>query len=272
MNYAIRPDHPVFDSPAYQGDIHLLEVLDTVIRPTAFLLLSDGENFVIGRNRLDLAAWVWTKDGHDADTLDTVCRLLHIHFAGRVIHFTAKENAARAMAEHFERQGYRQQSGMGLIAYTLREVRMPEDKGPIRPARMDELDTLARMYEDFQIACFGEMQNTQCRAHMQSAIEAGSLRVLAPDGRIQCIVNAAPKTPGGHTRIAMVYTVPDAQGQGYAKWLTAQVCRDELTRCPWALLYADADNPRSNAAYRRIGFEQMGVIREIKMVKDGMSE
>ncbi|NLD52860.1 MAG: hypothetical protein GX650_08170, partial [Clostridiales bacterium] len=60
MNYAIRPDHPVFDSPAYQQDIHLLEVLDTVIRPTAFLLLSDGENFVIGRNRLDLAAWVWT--------------------------------------------------------------------------------------------------------------------------------------------------------------------------------------------------------------------
>ncbi len=70
----------------------------------------------------------------------------------------------------------------------------------------------------------------------------------------------------------MVYTVPDAQGQGYAKWLTAQ-CRDEGSHAaPEILLYADADSPRSNAAYRRIGFEKMGVIREIKMFKDGMSE
>ena len=271
MNCFIAPNHPIFQSEAYQRDVHLVEVLDTMIRPTAFLLLSDGNSFVIGRNRLDLSAWVWTGDDIGTDALRTVCDLLHIHFAGRDIHFTAKEGAARAMAAHFAQAGYQVKGGMGLIAYTLHQVIMPEDKGPVRPARMDELDTLTQLTEDFLMACFGNLQNTDCRAQARRQIEAGTLRVLEHDGRIVSMVNAAPKEPGGHTRIGMVYTVPGAQGRGCAKWLTAKVCEDELTRCPWALLYADADNPRSNAAYRRIGFEPMGVMREMKLVREEIS-
>ena len=267
MRFVIRPDYPVFHSPAYRRDIHLVEVLDTIIRPTAFLLLSDGESFVIGRNRLDLAAWVWTKDSIGQEGLRTVGDLLRIHFAGRPVQFTAKGQAALDLAAGLEEQGWRRQGGMGLIAYTLREVRMPEDRGPVRLARMDELDTLAGMYADFLMVCFGHLRNTDCLAKTRGMIEAGALRVLERDGRVQCMVSAAPNEPGAHTRVAMVYTRPEAQGRGYAKWLTAQVCRDELTRCPFALLYADADNPRSNAAYRRIGFEPMGVMREMTLTR-----
>ncbi len=265
MHHIIAPDHPVFDSAAYRRDALLLEVLDAIIRPNAFLLLSDGEQFVIARNRLDLSAWVWTHDDLSPQALERLCGLLHTHFAGRQVHITAKEQAAQMIAQWFERRGFTRQAGMGLIGYRLDAVLMPQDRGPVRLARMDELDELAALHRDFQMACFNEVREPDSQGIMRQRIEKGSLRVLEQEGEIAAFVAAAPLKPGQHTRVGMVYTRPQMQGRGYAKWLTAQVCQDELTRCPFAILYADADNPRSNAAYQRIGFRPLGVAREIRL-------
>lgn len=271
MHYHISPDHPVFRSAAFRRDALLVEVLDVIIRPSAFLLLSDGEQFVVARNRLDLPAWVWTRDALQPETLDTLCGLLHTHFAGREALITVKEEAADAIRAWFEARGYQSEGGMGLIAYRLSEVKLPEDKGAHRLARLEELDQLAALYRDFQLACFGEVREQDCEAHMRQRVEAGTLRVLAPEGELQCLVDAAPRTPGGHSRVNLVYTRPEAQGRGYAKWLTARVCQEELRRCPFVILYADADNPRSNAAYRRVGFEPLGVMRELRLQPPQMS-
>lgn len=267
-SYFVGPDHRIFSTAAYQKDIHLLDVLDTAIRPSAFLLLSDGEYFVIGRNRLDLAAWLWTHDDIPEESLDLVCELLRIHFAGNPIHVTAKEQVAGAISARLERLGYRLSKGMGLITYTLRELKMPEDRGPIRLARMEELPLLSQMYADFQMACHGYLQNEACEESVRAAIEAGSLWLLERDGRVVSIMSAAVPSGGTYSRVRLVYTIPEAQGRGYAKWLAAKVCEEQLRRSPFVLLYADADNPRSNAAYQRIGFQAMGVMREMRFTQD----
>ena len=52
---------------------------------------------------------------------------------------------------------------------------------------MDELDTLTQLYEDFQMACLTRFR-TRIAGDTYTAIEAGTMRVLERDSRIQCMV------------------------------------------------------------------------------------
>ena len=49
--------------------------------------------------------------------------------------------------------------------------------------------------------------------------------------------------------------------------LTAHICAELLAKGVVPMLYADAANPSSNRAYRKIGFEKVGEVTEYAFVQ-----
>jgi predicted GNAT family acetyltransferase len=85
-------------------------------------------------------------------------------------------------------------------------------------------------------------------------------------------VALASRTPAtaGVARIAPVYTPPEHRRRGYGAAVTAACTAGALERgADHVVLFADLDNPTSNAIYQRIGFRSIGERREV--VFDGAS-
>ncbi|CAM5465092.1 N-acetyltransferase domain-containing protein OS=Streptomyces antimycoticus OX=68175 GN=SSPO_024800 PE=4 SV=1 [Streptomyces antimycoticus] len=69
------------------------------------------------------------------------------------------------------------------------------------------------------------------------------------------------RTVAGMARVALVYTPPEQRGRGYAGAATAAVSRAARLRkaagVREVLLFADLDNPTSNALYQRLGYRPL---------------
>jgi ribosomal protein S18 acetylase RimI-like enzyme len=129
----------------------------------------------------------------------------------------------------------------------------PPPPGAARPARDDELDLAARW-----LAAFEEetgVTRTDARAGARERGEDGRLWLWEDaDGRP---VSLAARTPTavGVARIAPVYTPPEHRRHGYGAAITAACSLDALERdADHVVLFADADNPTTNAIYQQIGF------------------
>ena len=268
MTQLIGPDHPIFESPAYRQDLIVFNVLHRAIRPSAFLLASDGQNFVIGRNRTDLACWVWTRDGIPAPSLEQMLELLEVHFAGREVHVTAKPSIAEAVEYRFLQHGYSQRKRTGFIAYRLDALRPPAPVGETRLANPEDLDLLCDWSRAFHYDCFGEELTGDPRPALEQAVAAGYMTLLYLDGCPACFVRTAPMRDLPCCLVQLVYTHPDFRGRGGAKQAVATSITPYLQQGLYALLYADAANPRSNAAYQKIGFEAQGTVIETVMTKE----
>jgi predicted GNAT family acetyltransferase len=55
-------------------------------------------------------------------------------------------------------------------------------------------------------------------------------------------------------RLGPVYTPPERRGRGYASAVVAAMSRAVLGAGNRCILYADLDNPTSNAIYRALGY------------------
>lgn len=66
------------------------------------------------------------------------------------------------------------------------------------------------------------------------------------------------RTVAGMARVALVYTPPEQRGRGYAGAATAAVSRAaRAAGVREVLLFADLDNPTSNALYQRLGYRPL---------------
>lgn len=68
-------------------------------------------------------------------------------------------------------------------------------------------------------------------------------------------------------RINTVVTERESRGNGYAGMLVSRMCEDLLEKGVEPMLYADAENPSSNRAYIKTGFEKVGDVTEYSLEK-----
>jgi uncharacterized protein len=86
------------------------------------------------------------------------------------------------------------------------------------------------------------------------------------DGEPRCMVGAVRDTP--HTTgVSAVYTPPPFRKRGYASTAVATLSRQLLDAGRRScFLYTDLANPVSNAVYRRVGYEPVDDVVEIKIL------
>ena len=84
-------------------------------------------------------------------------------------------------------------------------------------------------------------------------MDADRLWVWDDDGPVS--MAAASADVAGVVRIAFVYTPPGHRGRGYAAACVAAVSQEVVDAGRACILYAQLQNPTSNAVYRRIGYQ-----------------
>ncbi len=93
-----------------------------------------------------------------------------------------------------------------------------------------------------------------------------TLYLLDAYGTAVAMTGVTHATPG-IARITAVYTPPHQRGRGNATTLVAKVTSTVLREgARYATLYTDADNPTSNAIYRRIGYRLVGIDVHVQFV------
>jgi uncharacterized protein len=137
--------------------------------------------------------------------------------------------------------------------FELRALERPAatPPGEFRLARTDEADVLTRWTDGF-FASLGEAGDS--RRVVLGLLAEGRLFVWDVDGAVS--MAASTGRTRRTVRVAHVYTPPEHRCHGYATACVAALSDRLLIegneRC---CLYADVENPASNAIYRRLGYE-----------------
>jgi predicted GNAT family acetyltransferase len=99
-----------------------------------------------------------------------------------------------------------------------------------------------------------------------SVIDDGRMGLWLHGGLPRAMAAAAGATDSG-MRIGYVYTPPEWRGRGYGSAVTAAVTQRQLDhgyqRC---FLYTDLSNPTSNDIYRRLGYEPVCDVMDVRVV------
>jgi hypothetical protein len=235
----------------------------------------------LGADSWRLGAELW---GHESQgRLDAVC-----HAGANLVLVEAGPEAVHAFAERARRQGRRCSSIVGLreptaLLWSLlepswgpaREVRshqplMVLDGPPAVPAdpavrrvRPDEVDTLlpsciAMFTEEVGVSPLAGDGGTVYRARVRELVTAG--RAFARFDRGDVVFKAeVGAATGSACQVQGVWVAPRYRGRGLSVGGMAAVV--ELTRAsvaPVVSLYVNDYNAPARAAYRRVGFSEVG--------------
>jgi uncharacterized protein len=153
--------------------------------------------------------------------------------------------------------------------YELREVLpLPAAPGNARPVTPEDRDQVIPWVVAFAEEALpgdndAERQIRFTESRLAATDDAG-LWFWEDGGRPVSISGYGGATPNG-MRIGPVYTPPELRGRGYATTLVAEQSRWLLgTGRSVCFLYADLDNPTSNAVYRRIGYRMIAEAGEVR--------
>ena len=149
--------------------------------------------------------------------------------------------------------------------YALGTLRMPEPPPPGRgrPAAEGEVELAARWLRAFQEEA--GVHSTDVASAARAGIADGRLWLWEDEGGAPVSLAARTPAAAGVSRIAPVYTPPQARRRGYGAAVTAACSADALTRgADHIVLFTDLANPTSNSVYKRIGFRPLSDRRVVR--------
>jgi predicted GNAT family acetyltransferase len=142
--------------------------------------------------------------------------------------------------------------------YRLGTLEHPSPLPPGRARRATEADLAlgVRWYEAFQDEV--KTSGGGLEAMVRERIEAGRLWLWDDESGVPVSLAGRTAAAAGVSRVAPVYTPPEARRRGYGAAVTAAVTADALERdADEVVLFTDLANPTSNAIYQGIGFRPL---------------
>jgi predicted GNAT family acetyltransferase len=241
---------------------------------------------VAGLDRWRLGGEVW---GHVVDgRLDALC-----YSGANLVPVGAGPEAVRAFAARARRQGRRSSSIVGPVAAVAPLWQLLEpDWGPardvrgdqplcatserpgvpadpfVRPVRDDELDVLmpaavAMFTEEVGISPNAGQSADAYRARIAEMVHTGRALARIEDGRVVFKAEFGAVTPQA-CQVQGVWVAPDRRGEGLSVAGMAAVVDYALTHvAPVVSLYVNHYNVAARAAYRRVGFRQVGTFMSV---------
>lgn len=174
---------------------------------------------------------------------------------------------ARAFGREWAgRHGVRAQDGMRQRVLELTHLVSPPRPAPgqARPARADDLDTVAAWIAAFE-ADVGVTTPSDAGAWAERYVGAGDVW-LWDDGGPVAMAAVVARTPTG-ARVGAVYTPTPLRGCGYATTVVAALSGRLLDGGRrFCSLYTDLSNPTSNAVYRRLGYAPVADALDVEFV------
>lgn len=235
--------------------------------------------------RLGGEMWGWYQDGR----LESLC------YAGaNLVPVCAGPDAIRAFAERARRQGRRCSSVVGPAQPTAalwsllephwgpaREIRphqplmvtssLSSQVAPdpyVRRIRKDEMDLVmpacvAMFTEEVGVSPLAGDGGLVYQSRVAELVGAGRSFARVENGRVIFKAEIGAVTPQA-CQIQGVWVAPDRRGEGLSEAGMAAVLRYALTEiAPVASLYVNDFNTAARAAYRRVGFREVGAFMSV---------
>jgi predicted GNAT family acetyltransferase len=133
----------------------------------------------------------------------------------------------------------------------------PPPPGSARAATLDDLELAMQWLRGFEEET--GVTRTDVESGARERIEGDRLWLWCDEGGEPVALAARTATAAGVARIAPVYTPPEHRRHGYGAAITAACTADALARdADHVVLFADVENPTTNAIYQQIGFRPIG--------------
>ncbi len=259
-------DEPLLDRLVTGKNEVIFNLLYLIRESDAPMLFTDGACFIAAQSSEKTPLWLFLNatPGPEAET--ELCGLLAERMAENpALSITAQSQFVQGLFARLSAQtGFRFVERMRMNAYACHAVNEQPCAGRmVRPQsahreRMCQLIT--QMHED---AVHEPLSREAAERFAERTVSSPAL-FLWEDGDIAAMAYIPHKT-ARYARINTVVTDRACRGRGYAKALVGAMCRALLSEGLIPMLYADADYPASNAAYRRIGFEKQGEITDYRL-------
>jgi predicted GNAT family acetyltransferase len=151
--------------------------------------------------------------------------------------------------------------GMRLMRLGTLEPPDPPPPGAARVATGDDLELAVAWLRGFE----EETGVTRTNVETAARERLGDGRLWLWEDEVAVSLAARTATAVGVARVAPVYTPPEHRRRGYGAAITAACAADALRRdAEHVVLFADVDNPTTNAIYQQIGFRPIGEVRTVQ--------
>ncbi len=250
----------IIDTKIFGQDELTFSVLTAIVNNKSAKVFTDGETVVICHSCNPWPVWAWVSQEVTKESLI---------------------NAAECLAKEFSpEEGYAYNLSYELLE-ELKKINKVFRKVTIKTNmltyRCDKIldvkkfcDGKARLATDTDIELLSrwecELHNDteglglnkeECRKKVEGMIHEKSLWVWE-NGQGELVAMTSGEVEGKYSKVASVYTLPEARRKGYALHLVHRVTKEILEKGSVPILYTDADYPASNECYKKVGYKQVG--------------
>lgn len=219
------------------------------------LFVTDRETIFLAQSSSDMPAWVWTKEGVDPQSVESLLMAYDIQ------KMTAKASVADAMGDRW-RVVHR------LLGNVCETVKVPTVDGYLQKPAPAEARTIAQ-----GLAAF-DRETSQGSGTIDVKMEEAKRLLEDPDFLLWRTPSGEPasfamvgRRSQTHTRIRIVFTYPHLRGRGYAGAVVAECCKRIFAEGCIPMLYTDALYPSSNRAYQKVGFVPVGELCTVERTR-----
>lgn len=234
-------------------------VLYSIIQRENQYLESDYENYIICYSEKPYPVWLWTKEDISDDSLNEAIKIL-------TSKYPLSEGFTYNMRKQITDKIPNSNIETSMISYVLNELNdIDYADGKLVKASIDDLEILTDYMkafhkeihldlldnlDEYREKALNRLQTRECYFFENSEGEKVALTILSNDN--------------DHVHISYVYTVPKFRKMGYAETLVHFLCKKALENNLTPTLYADEYYAPSNNCYKKLGFEERGLIVEVE--------
>lgn len=256
----INPDDKIFKSVEFLKDKYEYDLVIKNLKNAEVTLYSDEENYFICGTEKKYPAWIWTKNGIDVSLIKEIEECINLYLnEGDKSKFVCKKELYQLLVEDKYENLNPKAFEMGF--YICEKIIKPQEcDGYCRKATVDDLDILTKYsYDDHKEMIVEDITIDEARKNIQDLIDKDILYVwINNDEKI--VSMAHYKSANGQSTINTVYTPRDERRRGYAANLVYYLTSKILDMGNVPLLYTDYNYLASNKCYKKIGYEEKGVL------------
>lgn len=244
-------------------------VLHRILQYNCADIFTNGKSLIICYSTAPYPIWVWCRDAENTEDMESLAECLKEHFpledGYNVIMSHAVLKRLGDMDSYFEDVSLK----MELFSYRLKkinDINYPVD-GFAKLATADEMDEIAILFKDMHYEMEGlTFTIEECRERVNDRISKSELYTWKnKDGKTVALT--AKRIADEYGTVNAVYTLPEERRKGYAINLVHKVSQDIIAEGAIPILYTDGGYAASNECYKKIGFERVGSICNIKKFK-----
>ena len=244
---------------------YLLSAIATAENP---LLISDKETYIMGRSDIGFPTWIWSKNNLPIEKVFEIMEALQEYLQDGENKFTCKKELYNLLKKEYDTENYFE---MGYLS--CKEAIKPlKRKGIfVRPNYGDKV-TLAEYWRDNVKEMYGkQIPQKEALEEVERWFDEKKFFVLK-DSRGEIVSMAGYSIIDQSAKITHVYTPKNERGKGYCQYLIYSLSKKLLEEGYTPLLYTDYHYKASNEAYKRVGFQDEGILINFSINREKKKE